>query len=296
MRSSGRDQIALNKKKTLINLLLQKYPAITSDKWRIKALSGASGGSFYAEATANIKLIARFAGKDQRLLGINRQKERKILHQLTQFIAAPKVLGANNDWLLLEWMEGKAVTDTTYSLLELYQPLSRILASLHSSPLSGYTLHLKQHLASYWYQIDRRRLSANWLNLHHFFQHACQPKTSKKVLAHLDIHSGNVLLTDNETLRLLDWEYAADCDLAFALATLFATNSWDENEQSQFLQHYCQQLHAYNDFYKLNQQVLLWQPWVNYMRMMWYEVRWMQTKDPQYIALAQPIRIWFGLI
>lgn len=96
MRSSGRDQIALNKKKTLINLLLQKYPAITSDKWRIKALSGASGGSFYVEATANIKLIARFAGKDQRLLGINRQKERKILHQLTQFVAAPKVLGADN--------------------------------------------------------------------------------------------------------------------------------------------------------------------------------------------------------
>lgn len=253
MRSSGRDQIALNKKKTLINLLLQKYPAITSDKWRIKALSGASGGSFYAEATANIKLIARFAGKDQRLLGINRQKERKILHQLTQFVAAPKVLGADNDWLLC-----KAVIDTAYSLLELYQPLSRILASLHSSPLSGYSLHLKQHLASYWYQIDRRRLSANWLNLHHFFQHACQPKTSKKVLAHLDIHSGNVLLTDNGTLRLLDWEYAADCDLAFALATLFATNSWEENVQSQFLQHYCQQLHAYNDFYKLNQQVLLW--------------------------------------
>ncbi|WP_255420611.1 hypothetical protein [Arsenophonus endosymbiont of Aleurodicus floccissimus] len=42
-------------------MLLQKYPAITSDKWRIKALSGASGGSFYAETTANIKLIVRFA-------------------------------------------------------------------------------------------------------------------------------------------------------------------------------------------------------------------------------------------
>lgn len=78
MRSSGRDQIALNKKKTPINLLLQKYPVITSDKWRIKALSGANVGSFYAEGTGNIKLIARFAGKDQRLLGINRQKERKI--------------------------------------------------------------------------------------------------------------------------------------------------------------------------------------------------------------------------
>lgn len=91
MRSSGRDQIALNKKKTLINLLLQKYPAITSDKWRIKSLSGASGGSFYAEATANIKLIARFAGKDQRVLGINRQKERKILHQLTQFMVVTQI-------------------------------------------------------------------------------------------------------------------------------------------------------------------------------------------------------------
>ncbi|MFS1539377.1 MAG: phosphotransferase [Candidatus Phlomobacter fragariae] len=286
----------MNKKETLITLLLQKYPAITRNKWRIKALSGYSGGSFYAEATENIKLIARFAGKKQRLLGINRQKERKILRQFTQFMAAPKALAANNDWLLLEWMEGKVVTDTAYSLFELYQPLSYILASLYSHPLSGYSLQLKQHLAGYWYQIDPQRLSPYWLNLHHFFQHSRQPKTSKKVLAHLDIHSGNVLLAKDGSLKLLDWEYAADCDLAFALATLFATNDWDKNAQNQFLQHYCQQTHAYNDFYKLTQQIVLWQPWVNYMRMMWYEVRWMQTKDPQYLALAQPIRTWLNLV
>lgn len=126
------------------------------------------------------------------------------------------------------------VTDTDTSLQELYQPLGHILASLHSYPLSGYSLPLKQHLASYWYQIDRRRLSPYWLNLHHFFQYACQPKTSKKVLAHLDIHSGNVLLADNGILKLLDWEYATDCDLAFALATLFATNDWDKMAKTNF--------------------------------------------------------------
>lgn len=296
MRSSGREQIALNKKETLMTLLLQKYPTITANKWRIKVLPGSNGGSFYVEATANIKLIARFAGKKERLLGINRQKERKILRQLTQFVAAPQVVGANNDWLLLEWLAGEVVTDTVSSLQELYQLLSPTLASLHSYPLSGYSLHLKQHLASYWYQIDRRRLSPNWLSLHHFFQHVCQPKTNKKVLAHLDIHSGNVLLADNGILKLLDWEYAADCDLAFALATLFASNNWDKKAQNRFLLHYCQQQPAYKDFYKLNQQIVLWQPWVNYMRMMWYEIRWMQTKDPQYLALSQPIRTWLGLV
>lgn len=296
MRSYGREQIPLNKKETLIALLLQKYPAITANKWQIKALPGSSGGSFCVKATPNIKLIARFAGKNERLLGINRQRERRILRQLTQFVAAPQIVGANNDWLILEWLTAEVVNDTDTSLQELYQPLGHILASLHSYPLSGYSLPLKQHLASYWYQIDRRRLSPYWLNLHHFFQYACQPKTSKKVLAHLDIHSGNVLLADNGILKLLDWEYATDCDLAFALATLFATNDWDKNGQNQFLHHYCQQQPAYKDFNKLKLQIALWLPWVNYMRMMWYEVRWMQTKDSQYLALAQPIRTWLGLV
>lgn len=86
MRSSGRDQIALNKKKTLINLLLQKYPAITSDKWRIKALSGSERWQFYAEATENIKLIVRFAGKDQRLLGITGKKSVKYYTSLLNLL------------------------------------------------------------------------------------------------------------------------------------------------------------------------------------------------------------------
>lgn len=286
----------MNKKETLINLLLQKYPAITANKWQIKSLPGASGGSFYVQASQNIKLIARFAGKNERLLGINRKRERKILRLLTQFVAAPQIVGANNDWLLLEWLPGEVVTDSVTSLQELYQPLGRILALLHSYPLSGYSLHLKQHLASYWYQIDRRRLSPNWLNLHHFFQHASTPKTSKKVLAHLDIHSGNVLFNDKSGLKLLDWEYAADCDLAFALKMLFTSNNWDKKTQNHFLYYYCQQQAAYKDFYKLNQQIVLWKPWVNYMRMMWYEVRWMQTQDPQYLVLAYPIRTWFSLV
>ncbi|WGL97294.1 phosphotransferase [Arsenophonus sp. aPb] len=296
MRSYGREKIPLNKKETLIALLLQKYPTITANKWQIKALPGSSGGSFCVKASPNIKLIARFAGKNERSLGINRQRERKILRRLTQFVAAPQIVGADNDWLLLEWLAGEVVIDTDTSLQELYQPLGRILASLHSYPLSGYSLPLKQHLASYWYQIDRRRLSPDWLNLHHFFQYTRQPKTSKKVLAHLDIHNGNVLLANNGVLKLLDWEYAADCDLAFALATLFATNDWDKNAQHQFLHYYCQQPHAYKDFYILNQLIASWLPWVNYMRMMWYEVRWMQTKNPQYLALAQPIRAELGLV
>lgn len=62
------------------------------------------------------------------------------------------------------------------------------------------------------------------------------------------------------------------------------------------LHHYCQQQPAYKDFNKLKLQIALWLPWVNYMRMMWYEVRWMQTKDSQYLALAQPIRTWLGLV
>ena len=49
----------------------------------------------------------------------------------------------------------------------------------------------------------------------------------------MDIHPGNLLAT-GEGLRLIDWEYAADGDVALDIAALFRGNGWSAGQQQRF--------------------------------------------------------------
>lgn len=52
----------------------------------------------------------------------------------------------------------------------------------------------------------------------------------------MDIHPGN-LITSAAGLLLIDWEYAADGDVALDIAALFRSNGWASVQQQCFLQH-----------------------------------------------------------
>ncbi len=99
----------------------------------------------------------------------------------------------------------------------------------------------------------------------------------------MDIHPGN-LLTTGEELRLIDWEYAADGDIALDIAALFRSNGWSAEQQQRFLQHYAHQ--GYRDVARLQAQVRRWLPWVDYLMLLWFEVRWQQSGDVEFCAGA----------
>lgn len=96
---------------------------------------------------------------------------------------------------------------------------------------------------------------------------------------HMDIYPGN-LITCAVGLRLIDWEYAADCDVALNIATLFRSNDW-ASVQQRFLQHYAQ--HGYPDEARLHAQVQFWLPWVDYLMLMWFEARWQHSGDAKFL-------------
>jgi thiamine kinase len=103
----------------------------------------------------------------------------------------------------------------------------------------------------------------------------------------MDIHAGNVLSTP-DGLRLIDWEYAANADIALELAAIIRGNDWNAQQQNAFIGEYVD-AGGYQEIFLLQQRVKRWIPWVDYLMLMWFEVRWQQTGESKYLEWVRPL-------
>lgn len=265
----------------------------------MQPLSGLSGGSYLLQSqqTDNpIKLIARTDGKTQSALYVDRRKEACILRQLDNRPFAPKVIGRNSQWLLLEWCDGQHPDPITFVSENFQSHLAKTIAQLHCSPLFGFRLQLRDEIAHYGQFIDTKRFSPHWKKLHHHFLFSSMPKTLKLAPAHMDIHAKNIVCSKSGALMLLDWEYAANTDIAFSLETYFQFNRLTDKQRHFFLTQYCDVAGAYRNKQLLNHHCKLWSPWVKYMTLMWYEVQWNESHAPHFLVNSQSLRQDFGLL
>lgn len=293
MRYFGRVVATLTKDNFLLGMLCQQWPDIPKKSWEIRPLTGLTQRSYYVTDGVR-QMVGRAQTSHKEILGVDRQRENHILRRLSSINIAPKVIAMNEDWLLLEWLAGTNIESDAFNRPSLQRSLAKTLAILHQHSPLGYPLKLKQQIASQWQQIDRKRLSPRWLRLHKFFMATRMPTALKIAPAHMDIHPDNLLMTE-EGLKLIDWEYAADVDIGFSLAALLKGNQWNEIQQQTFLDYYCIKAPGYSNISLLRQQIKCWEPWVSYMMLMWYEVRWQQTKEQQFLSLAHPLHRAFAL-
>ena len=298
MKLCGLENTVLNSSLSLHSLLRQHFPDISSNTWEVSSLEGLSGGSYLVRSSQinyPLKLIARADGVTQSALYVNRRKEARILNQLHDFTYSPGVIGLNHHWLLLEWCEGEHPDTESFLSPRLQCQLAYILAQLHSHSLLGYRLPLRNEILHYGYLIDNKRLSPRWKKLHHYFSTVPLPRILKLAPAHMDIHRGNILCQQGHIAKLLDWEYAANTDIAFSLETYFQFNSLTDGQKDFFLTQYCDIHGAYRDKIKLANHCKQWEPWVKYMTLMWYEVQWKQRQEPQFLIDSSPLRHYFSL-
>jgi thiamine kinase len=59
------------------------------------------------------------------------------------------------------------------------------------------------------------------------------------------------------------------------------------------LQHYARQ--GYHDVARLQAQVQRWLPWVDYLMLLWFEVRWQQSGDVEFLRWGAALRRQFCL-
>lgn len=262
----------------LRRLIERELPAVKTAGCRFSPVQGLTGESWRIEGEG-VQLLARQQSAEKTALGVSRRREARVLRSAGEGLG-PKVLMQNNQWIILEWLSGDVVTEAHFTCLNQHGDLARLVARLHQRPLSGYPLNLHRQFARYWQQLDRRRLTPAWLRLHQRFLQASQPSSLKIAPLHMDIHPGN-LIAQGEGVRLIDWEYAADGDIALEIAALFRGNAWSAANQQHFLQHYSHE--SYKDLPLLSAQVQRWLPWVDYLMLLWFEVRWQQTGDSEFL-------------
>lgn len=178
------------------------------------------------------------------------------------------------NWMVVDYCAGEIK-----SALPGSPQLAGLLYHLHQQPRLGWRIALTPLLTRYWQQCDSARRTPLWLRWYRRLLRRGEPRPLRLAPLHMDVHAGNIVHAE-KALRLIDWEYAGDGDIALELAAVWIA----PEAHRQLVSDYARL--ARIDERQLWRQVQRWRPWVILLMAGWYERRWQQTGDRQFITLA----------
>ncbi|MEO3988519.1 thiamine kinase [Pseudocitrobacter cyperus] len=259
-----------NNKLTRDDILSRYFP-----HYRIVASPGFSGLSGSSCVIAH--------GEQRRVLRQHHTAQLPEFHFLRQYHAlsrlparlAPKPLFYTPGWMLVEFLAGEVK-----SVLPPPRQLASLLYYLHQQPRFGWRISLLPLLEGYWAQCDPARRTPFWLRVLRRLRAQGEPQPLRLAPLHMDVHAGNIVHT-RSGLRLIDWEYAGDGDIALELASVWMA---DAQQRRNLSDAYAQCANIAPAM--LWQHILRWRPWVLMLMAGWYECRWQQTGDKQFITQA----------
>lgn len=234
--------------------------------------SGLGGGSYIIEK-----------GQQRRVLRQHHDPQAPEFHFLRQYHAlrrlpatlAPSACFYTRGWMVVDYLHG-AVKSTLPATSELV----KVLYHLHQQPRFGWRITLLPLLEYYWQNSASERRTPFWLRQLKRLKRSGEPQPLRLSPLHMDVHPGNIVHTASG-LRLIDWEYAGDGDIALELAAVWMTG---QAERHQLVEDYAAAAGIAPPL--LWRQVRRWHPWVLMLMAGWYERRWQQTGDGQFIVLA----------
>lgn len=235
--------------------------------------SGLSGGSVIIE-NGRQRLVLRYQHAATASAPFLRQYH--VLKRLPVSLA-PKPQRYGEGWMAVDYLRGEVKT-----ALPATDALAEVLYHLHQQPCFGWRITLLPLLEHYWQQADPARRTPFWLRQLKKRRRQREPGVMRLAPLHMDVHAGN-LVHSADGLRLIDWEYAGDGDIALELASVWM----DEAARQQLVDDYA--LRANINPIRLQRQVQRWRPWVMMLMAGWYECRWQQTGEQQFITLADEI-------
>jgi thiamine kinase len=189
----------------------------------------------------------------------------------------PKPSFYRQGWMAVDFLAGEVKNDLPETL-----PLAAMLYHLHRQPRLGWRVTLLPLLEQYWQQAAPDRRTPEWLARLKRLRKAGEPRPLRLSPLHMDVHAGNIVHTASG-LRLIDWEYAGDGDVALELAAVWA----DNGVRQRLIDDYAALAKLNAD--RLTRQVRRWRPWVLMLMAGWFEVRLQQSGDKQFIALADDV-------
>ena len=179
--------------------------------------------------------FVRIAPKGAELLSASIEIEFEVLQALKELHIAPEPihLNRNRRILVTEFMHGAHEMD-----LSDLSTRSKVFSLLHQIEASNITLS-----RTYDPYIDIVRLIDLAKSLNDPIAYISLPllkelsQSNENKLSHFDLHHGNIL-TDNERIWIVDWEYATMADRFLTLASMASTEHWDDNQMKNILNEY----------------------------------------------------------
>ncbi len=254
-----------------IDALLQHLVPAAQAAGSVSHCQGLSGGSWRLEQGGHTYGLREALASSPP--GVSLARQYRVLKSVAQGIG-PKPIGLYQGWLLAEWLPGDVCLEMPPAAA-----MSQLAYQLHHRPLLGWQNTFVPLLEFYWLNADPRRRTVAWLRLLRQMQHQGQPRPLRLAPLHMDLHPGNIL-QQRSSYRLLDWEYAADGDVALELATLVT----QYDNPAPLLESYADL--ARIPLIQLTTQVGRWQPWLMILMASWYEWRWQQTGEQPFTILA----------
>lgn len=221
---------------------------------------------------AGVPLVARRQSLAQQN-GVSLHRHYRTLKRLPPGLG-PQPYALGNGWLVSEFIAGD-VLDT----LPDAGTLAALLYTLHRQRCLGWRVSLLPLLMRYWQQSDPARRTPLWLRTLQYLRMLGEPQPLRLAPLHMDVHAGNLVHCQGQW-RLIDWEYAGDGDIALELAAV----SMEDEERRRLICRYARQ--ASLEPAQLLHQVARWRPWVIALMAGWYERHFWQTRDSQFITLA----------
>lgn len=202
------------------------------------------------------------------------------LRQYRALKRLPRTIAPQPHFFCKGWMAIDYIPGEMQNRLPESPVLAALLHDLHHCPPFGWRLSLLPLLETYWQQCAPSRRTLFWLQQLKARRREGEPLPLRLAPLHMDVHAGN-LVHSPDGLRLIDWEYAGDGDIAMELAGVWTDS---EHQRRELVAEYAHR--AALDEMRLWRQVVRWRPWIAMLMAGWFECRWQQTGDQQFITLA----------
>lgn len=211
----------------------------------VSPLRGGITNNNYRVDVGKKSYVLRISGDNTELLGINREYEYR-----TQTIAGELGIGPEvvtfiepGGYLVTKFIEGRHITPEELRQPENIARVAAVLNEIHAMPsipgvfsafqvVRNYTKIAQAHNVSFPERFD-------WLVSQMNDAEAAMLNTSRvQRPCHNDLLNGNFLLSNNNKLYVLDWEYAGMGDIYFDLANFSNNHELSEDEDRLLLDCY----------------------------------------------------------
>ncbi|HET8843855.1 MAG TPA: choline/ethanolamine kinase family protein [Ktedonobacteraceae bacterium] len=228
-----------------IEFILQLVPAWHGLDATIIPLVGGITNQNYRVDIGDEQFVVRIGGKDTRLLGIDRERERTCTAVVARLGIGAEVIYAHSsdtaEVLVTRFLPGITLSPVEVAQPETLQRIVEVLQRYHAGPAFPGTFSPFETVRSY-YQLALDKGVSFPEILPQVFSQMEQIETALRPVCqlrpcHNDLLASN-FIDNGHSMHIIDWEYAGMGDLFFDLGNLAANQELDR-EQCELL------LHAY---------------------------------------------------